>query len=109
MAYAHTHAANPHWLPVNDKATTNHIPGEDGLPFFGKTFEQLKDPLAFQRKMVAKHGPIYRIHSFGGRFVQLLGPEAISSNLLSMLIFFRNIFAEFSQLDKYLLDLTPQK
>jgi cytochrome P450 len=76
MAYAHTHAANPHWLPVNGKATTNHIPGEDGLPFFGKTFEQLKDPLAFQRKMVAKHGPIYRIHSFGGRFVQLLGPEA---------------------------------
>jgi hypothetical protein len=41
-------------LPVNGKATTNHIPGEDGLPFFGKTFEQLKDPLAFQRNPIPR-------------------------------------------------------
>ncbi len=76
MAYAHTHEANPHWLPRPSDTETNHVPGEKGLPLFGVTFEQLKDPLAFQKRMVAKHGAIYRINSFGGRFVQMMGAEA---------------------------------
>ncbi len=76
MAHAHTHDANPHWLPVLPKTATDAIPGEDGLPFFGKTFEQLRDPIGFQRRMVAKYGLMYRVNSFGGRFVQLLGPDA---------------------------------
>jgi cytochrome P450 len=76
MAHAHTHEANPHWLPVLPKAATESFPGEDGLPIFGKTFEQLRDPLGFQKRMVAKYGLIYRVKSFGGRFVQMLGPDA---------------------------------
>jgi cytochrome P450 len=76
MAHAHTHEANPHWLPMPPRATTDHVPGENGLPFVGLTFEQLKDPLAFQKRMVAAYGPVYRINSFGGRFVQMMGPDA---------------------------------
>ena len=76
MAYAHTHEANPHWLPVLPDSATDHIPSEHGIPLFGTTFEQLRDPLAFQKRMVAKHGLIYRIRSFGGRFVQMMGPDA---------------------------------
>ncbi len=76
MAYAHTHQANPHWLPIGPRAETDHIPGEDGLPFFGNTFALLKDPITFERRMVGKYGRIFRNHSFGGRFVRLIGAEA---------------------------------
>ncbi|WP_085808712.1 cytochrome P450 [Sphingomonas sp. TZW2008] len=76
MQHAHTIEANPHWLPLNPPSSLNAIPGERGWPFIGNTFEVLKDPLAFTRKMVAKHGPVYRNNSFGGDSVVLLGPEA---------------------------------
>jgi cytochrome P450 len=76
MPYAHTHEANPHWLPKPPKSAVEHVPGTEGLPLIGCTFEQLKDPHAFTRRMHATYGPIYRIRSMGGRFVQLLGPEA---------------------------------
>lgn len=76
MAYAHTHDANPHWLPRLPRTATDEIPGTDGWPLVGTTFQQLRDPHAFTRKMAATYGPIYRVRSFGGRTVQLLGPEA---------------------------------
>ena len=76
MAYAHTHDANPHWLPRLPRTATDEIPGTDGWPLVGTTFQQLRDPHAFTRKMAATYGPIYRVRSFGGRTVQLLGPDA---------------------------------
>ena len=76
MPHAHTIEANPHWLPLNPPAALNEIPGERGWPFVGNTFAVLKDPLAFTRRMVAKHGPVYRNNTFGGDSVVLLGPEA---------------------------------
>jgi cytochrome P450 len=76
MAYANTHAANPHWLPVELGKDVLHVPGTDGWPIIGTTLEQLKDPAAFTAKMVAKYGPVYRSNSFGGRFVALVGPDA---------------------------------
>ncbi len=76
MAYAHTHTANPHWLPPKQGQEIDYVPGRDGWPLVGTTFEQLKDPHAFTRKMVDKFGHIYRTNSFGGRFVQLIGPDA---------------------------------
>jgi cytochrome P450 len=76
MASAHTHAANPHWLPVNPDSDTDHIPGNDGLPILGNSLKLLKDARGFTRHMHATYGPVYRSHGFGGRFVQLLGPEA---------------------------------
>jgi cytochrome P450 len=76
MALAHTHTANPHWLPPKQGQALDFVPGKDGMPILGTTLEQLKDPLAFTKKMVKTYGPIYRAHSFGGRFVSLIGPEA---------------------------------
>ncbi len=76
MAYAHTHTANPHWLPPRQGQDIDYVPGRDGWPIVGTTLEQLKDPHAFTRRMVSQFGPVYRTNSFGGRFVQLIGPEA---------------------------------
>lgn len=76
MAYAHTHTANPHWLPPRQGQEIDYVPGRDGWPVVGTTLEQLKDPHAFTKKMVAEFGPVYRTNSFGGRFVQLIGAEA---------------------------------
>ena len=76
MAYAHSYEANPHWLPPKQGQDVGHIPGDDGIPLFGTTFEQLKDPAAFSRKMVAKYGLVWRNRSFGGRHVALIGPDA---------------------------------
>ncbi|THG42009.1 cytochrome P450 [Sphingomonas olei] len=76
MAYAHTLAANPHWLPANPPSALKDIPGSRGLPFVGNTFRVLKDPLGFTNRMVAKYGPVYRNRTFGGDGVVLLGPEA---------------------------------
>jgi len=76
MALASTHAANPHWLPIGPRSDTDHLPGTDGWPIVGCTLMQLKDPHAFTKRMHATYGKVYRVHSMGGRFVQLLGPEA---------------------------------
>ena len=76
MAYAHTHTANPHWLPPRQGQEIDYVPGRDGWPVVGTTLEQLKDPHAFTKKMVAEFGHVYRTNSFGGRFVQLMGAEA---------------------------------
>jgi cytochrome P450 len=76
MAYAHTHAANPHWLPARQGQDVGYVPGRDGWPLVGTTLEQLKDPHAFTKRMHDEFGPVYRTNSFGGRFVQLLGADA---------------------------------
>ncbi len=75
-ALAHTFDANPHWLPRNPPSALNHIPGEDGWPLVGNTIKMLGDPVAFGNAMVAKYGPVYRNNAFGGRSVQMFGPEA---------------------------------
>lgn len=76
MPRADTHEANPHWLPAKQGQNVDYIPGTDGWPLVGTTFMQLADPPAFTKRMVETYGPIYRSNSFGGRFVQLIGPEA---------------------------------
>ena len=76
MAYAHTHDANPHWLPRLPRTATDEIPGTDGWPLVGTTFQQLRDPHAFTRKMAATYGPIYRVRRFGGPPVPFAGPQA---------------------------------
>ncbi len=75
-ALAHSFAANPHWLPRVPPHALDHIPGEDGWPLVGNTIRMLRDPVAFGHGMVAKYGPVYRNNAFGGRSVQMFGPEA---------------------------------
>jgi hypothetical protein len=83
MAYANTHKANPHWLPPKQGQNVDHVPGSDGWPLVGTTLDQLKDPMAFSKKMIAKYGPVYRSLSFGGRFIALTGPDANELVLLT--------------------------
>lgn len=76
MTLAHTYAANPHWLPRQPRRALDALPGEDGLPFLGNTLKMLRDPKGFGDAMVAKHGRVYRNHTFGEHTVMLLGAEA---------------------------------
>jgi cytochrome P450 len=76
MALAHTHEANPHWLPPEAGQDIGDIPGEDGWPFVGNTLKLLRDPGKFGRRMVAKYGRVYRNNAFGGRNIALVGADA---------------------------------
>ncbi|NPU11993.1 cytochrome P450 [Bradyrhizobium sp. 83012] len=53
-----------------------HIPGDEGWPIIGKTFETLADPKGHVERNARKYGPVYRTHMFGNVNVVLLGPEA---------------------------------
>ncbi len=53
-----------------------HIPGEDGWPVVGRTFEVLADPKGFVEQMGRRYGPVYRTRALGDTNIGLLGPEA---------------------------------
>jgi cytochrome P450 len=53
-----------------------HIPGDEGWPLIGKTFEVLADPKGQVERQAAKYGLVYRSHLFGETTLVLLGPEA---------------------------------
>ena len=76
MPRADTFPANPHWLPLSQGQAVDFVPGTDGWPLVGTTLMQLSDPHGFTKRMAATYGPVYRTHSFGGRYVQLLGADA---------------------------------
>src|SRR6187397_43419 len=53
-----------------------HIPGDEGWPLIGKTFEVLADPKGQVERQFKKYGLVYRSHLFGETSLVLLGPEA---------------------------------
>lgn len=57
-------------------ATLKDIPGESGWPIIGHTFEMLKNPEAFNKRMQTKYGPLYRANVFFRNSVTMHGPEA---------------------------------
>jgi cytochrome P450 len=65
-----------HWLPRLPPGALNHIPGEKGLPIVGTTLRQLRDPVGYINRMVAKYGPVFRTNIFGVANISLLGPDA---------------------------------
>ena len=80
MASLAAHTADTpftHWGEgVPDEGAIAHIPGEKGWPLVGSTLRQLKDPHAFTRRMVATYGNVYKVHTFGGWNVALIGADA---------------------------------
>jgi cytochrome P450 len=58
------------------RAALSHIPGDDGWPIIGSTFETLADPKGFIEKLAAKHGLVTRSNVLGETGVHLLGPAA---------------------------------
>jgi cytochrome P450 len=68
-------------LPIQKPAppprhALSHIPGEDGWPLIGSTFETLADPKGFIERLAAKHGVVTRSNVLGETGVHLLGPAA---------------------------------
>jgi cytochrome P450 len=52
-----------------------HIGGRNGLPLLGAMPEIILDPMAFSRRMVARHGPVYRFRAMGRWHVHVVGAE----------------------------------
>ncbi|MEM1438571.1 MAG: cytochrome P450 [Pseudomonadota bacterium] len=59
-----------------------HIPGEDGLPWFGMAREFLTDPRGMSRRMRDTYGPVFRTRFIGQRTVSLSGVEGLELVLL---------------------------
>src|ERR1700750_1702884 len=53
-----------------------HIPGDEGWPIIGKTWEVLAAPKGQAERCSAKYGLVYRSHIFGETSLVLLGPDA---------------------------------
>jgi cytochrome P450 len=53
-----------------------HIPGDEGWPVIGRTFEVLADPKGQVEMMARNYGPVYRSRVLGETSITLLGPEA---------------------------------
>jgi cytochrome P450 len=53
-----------------------HIPGDEGWPIIGRTFEVLADPKGQVEKMAATYGLVYRSRVLGETSITMLGPEA---------------------------------
>ena len=64
-------------VPAPSRAALAHLPGDDGWPIVGDTFDFLSDPLSAVRRMVGRYGLVYRSRVFGVRTVALLGPEGV--------------------------------
>lgn len=63
-------------LPRKPSNKVTHIPGENGLPIVGFTFEFLRDFHGLVNRMVAKHGPVFRYRAVMQDVITLTGPEA---------------------------------
>ncbi len=61
-----------------------HIPGEDGWPVVGRTFELLAEPQRFVEQMAKRYGPVHRTRALGDTSIGLLGPEANEFVLLDL-------------------------
>src|SRR6202022_2405025 len=53
-----------------------HIPGDEGWPIVGRTFQVLADPKGQVEKMAATYGLVYRSRVLGETSINMLGPEA---------------------------------
>jgi cytochrome P450 len=62
-------------LMAPKRAALAHIPGDEGWPIVGRTFEVLADPRGQVEKMAAAHGLVYRSRVLGETSISVLGPE----------------------------------
>ena len=63
-------------LTPPDRRALSHIPGDEGWPIIGRTFEVLADPRGDAERMAARYGMVYRSRILGETSISLLGPEA---------------------------------
>lgn len=63
-------------LPKKPTNKVSHIPGDNGLPIVGYTFEFLKDFPGLVNKMAARYGEVFRYRAIMQDVITLLGPDA---------------------------------
>lgn len=52
-----------------------------GLPYVGRTFAYLRDPMAMMRRTWEEHGPVSEADFLGTRYTMVLGPDACAEVL----------------------------
>lgn len=75
LAISASHQPTAAMVPPPRRALA-HIPGDDGWPLVGHTFQALADPKGFVERRVARYGPVYRSRIFGEMAVSLIGADA---------------------------------
>lgn len=74
MAYS---SEQPVYQPApRENRDLDHLPGDYGLPVFGRTFSLLADPLGAMKTMYERYGEVSRSGAFFQRGVNLAGPDA---------------------------------
>jgi len=63
-------------LPRRPSNKVSHIPGENGLPVLGLTFEFLRDFHGLVNRMEQKYGSVFRYRAVMQDTITLLGPDA---------------------------------
>jgi cytochrome P450 len=61
--------------------TATATPRRRGLPYVGRTFAYIRDPLAMMREQYDSYGPVSEIDFIGKRWTVLLGPDACETAL----------------------------
>jgi cytochrome P450 len=62
-------------------STPTAAPRRRGLPYVGRTFAYIRDPLAMMREQYDSYGPVSEIDFIGKRWTVLLGPDACEAAL----------------------------
>jgi cytochrome P450 len=62
-------------LVAPKRSALAHIPGDEGWPVVGRTFEVLADPKGQVERMAAAYGLVYRSRVLGETSISVLGPE----------------------------------
>lgn len=61
----------------------DHIPGPNGLPLIGCSFDIIKDAPAFMQTEFKKHGPVFKVNGFGSTSVNFADVDAARMMLLN--------------------------
>ncbi len=69
-------------MKATSLAALQHIPGQNGLPFFGDTFTFVRNAFAFAASMHKKHGPVVRTNILFDAGVMVCDPNFAESFLL---------------------------
>ncbi len=69
-------------LKATGSEKLQHIPGKDGLPFFGETFNFLRDPFEWGRAATREFGSVYRTNMFFEAAVSVSDPDFVERFLI---------------------------
>lgn len=81
QATVHTSSSRPPTPTGSARPVPDLLPGDKGLPLFGRLFEYAKDPVALMRHQWESYGPVSPLNVLFSDAVMLLGPDACEEAL----------------------------